>query len=231
MDRAPRSNFLCVPRMALLPSDGQSNPDALVRRRAIFAARNMATSDAPLKTTLTASTQLFAAPRRAPQFRIVQVHVKTRPRVDRYRRRQSLQAPGTAPKRERRDVFFFCQRGRGRAFAMHGPVQGARSSRTICMTKDGCVCVICGSASAAASGRPEVREDVGDCSAHDEGQVTQHGSIVVRLSVWDRVAVGGGRMYTAVIPRSSWKASSRATVVRCTKSRALGNQGTPSHTT
>lgn len=32
---------------------------------------------------------------------------------------------------------------------------------------------------------------------HSEGRVTQHGSVVVRLSVRDRVAVGGGRMYTA----------------------------------
>ena len=71
------------------------------------------------------------------------------------------------------------------------------------MTKDGCVCDICGSAPAAASGRSEVWEDIRDCSAHGEGRVTQHGSVIVRLSVRDRVAVGGGRMYTTVVPRSS----------------------------
>lgn len=71
------------------------------------------------------------------------------------------------------------------------------------MTKDGYVCVTCGSASAAASGRPEVWEAIRDRSAHGEGRVTQHGSVVVRLSVRDRVAVGGGRMYTAAVPRYS----------------------------
>ena len=77
------------------------------------------------------------------------------------------------------------------------------------MTKDGCARVICRSASAAASGRPEVWEDIGGCSAHGEEWATLRGSVVVRLSVRDRVAVGGGRMYTAVVPRSSCEASSR----------------------
>lgn len=100
------------------------------------------------------------------------------------------------------------------------------------MTKNGCARVICRSASAAASGRPEVWEDIGGCSAHGEEWATLRGSVVVRLSVRDRVAVGGGRMYTAVVPRSSCEASSRGvTAVQCTKSGALGNQETPSHTT
>ncbi len=77
-----------------------------------------------------------------------------------------------------------------------------------------------GGASAAASGRTEVREAIGDRSAHDEGQVTQHGSVVVRLSVQDRAAVGGGRMYTAMKPRSSCETSSMATAEQCTESRA-----------
>jgi hypothetical protein len=55
-----------------------------LHRTAILATRDMATSDAHLETTLTASTQLFAAPHGAPQFRVVRVRVKARPRADRY---------------------------------------------------------------------------------------------------------------------------------------------------
>ena len=50
---------------------------------------------------------------------------------------------------------------------------------------------------------PRCGKVIGGCSAHGEGWATLRGSVVVRLSVWDRVAVGGGRMYTAVVPRSS----------------------------
>ncbi|KAH9001767.1 hypothetical protein EDB92DRAFT_1812461 [Lactarius akahatsu] len=64
----------------------------------------MATSNAPLKTTLTASTQLFATPRGAPQFGVAQVRVKARPCAERYLRGKSRQTPGSAPKRERRDL-------------------------------------------------------------------------------------------------------------------------------
>ena len=99
--------FPCVPPTTLLSSDGQmktrcSHPP----RTAILAARDMATSNAQLETTLTASAQLFATPHGASQFRVVRERVKARPRADRYRRGKSLQAPGTAPKRGRRDVFL-----------------------------------------------------------------------------------------------------------------------------
>jgi hypothetical protein len=171
-------------------------------RTAILTARDMASSNAQLETTLTASAQLFAAPHGAPQFRVVRVRVKARPRADRY-----------LPGEESSSTWYCTETRETRCFLVEGdvgkhsrcnePAQGDGSPRTVCMTKDGCACVICGSASAAASGRPEVWEDIGDRSAHGEGWVTQHGSFVVRLSVRDRVAVGGGRMYTAVVPRSS----------------------------
>ncbi|KAN0141282.1 hypothetical protein V8E53_001038 [Lactarius tabidus] len=172
LDRAPRSNFPVrapddTPLLEWAMGPQCSHP----HRTAILAARDMATSNAQLETTLTASTQLFAAPHGAPQFRVIRERVEARPRAD------------------------------------------------------------SGTASAAASGRPEVREVIGDRSAQGEGWVTQHSSVVVRLSVRDRVAVGGGRMYTAVGPRSSEKPPQGATAVRCTKSGALGKPRTPSHTT
>ena len=162
----------------------------------------MATPNAPLKTTLTASTQLFATPRRAPQFRIAQVRVKARPRAERY-----------LPGEESSSIRYCTETRKTRCYLVEGGVEErfaiTRASSRRRVVADGLYdegrkrVPFCGSASAAASGRPEVWEDIGDRSTHGEGWVTQRGSVVVRLSVRDRVAVGGGRMYTAVVPRSS----------------------------
>ncbi|KAH9001305.1 hypothetical protein EDB92DRAFT_1812134 [Lactarius akahatsu] len=133
---------------------------------------------------------------------------------------KSRRATGTAPKRERRDVIL--SKGVWKSIRdKRDQFKETCSSRTSCMTKDGCVCLSCGSASAAASGRPEVWEDIGDRSAHGEGRATQHGSVIVRLSVWDRVAVGGGWMYTAAVPRSSCEASSRGATAIKQRSKTL----------
>ncbi|KAI9433944.1 hypothetical protein H4582DRAFT_2060608 [Lactarius indigo] len=168
----------------------------------------MATSNALLKTTLTASTQLFATPRRVSQFRVAQVRVKARPCAERYLRGKNRRAPGTAPKRERRDLNL----SKGVWKSVHDNTSqleetGRRGHG--CITKDGNVCLICGSASAAASGRPEVWEGIGD-----------HGS---------QLGVGGctrrGSQDPAEKPPQGPPPSDALSPV------PLGSQATPSHTT
>ncbi|KAH9005114.1 hypothetical protein EDB86DRAFT_3240296 [Lactarius hatsudake] len=95
-------------------------PDALIRTNtAILTARDMATPNALLETTLTASTQLFAAPRRAPQFRIAQVRVRARPRAGRHHRGEESSSNWYCTK-TRKTRCYLVEGGCGRAFAMSG---------------------------------------------------------------------------------------------------------------
>ncbi|KAH9079376.1 hypothetical protein EDB83DRAFT_2671075 [Lactarius deliciosus] len=114
--------FSCVwlPRRHSSPRTGSENPDALIRTNtAILTARDMATPNALLETTLTASTQLFAAPRRAPQFRIAQVRVGARPRAGRHHRGEESSSNWYCTE-TRKTRCYLVKGGCGRAFAVSG---------------------------------------------------------------------------------------------------------------